>query len=257
VTGNVILDIDGVILLGGDAIPGSGEAMALLERSGFNLVVATNNATRTPEAAAARIAERTGFAVDPASLVTSTIALAGMLLPGDEPVLAVAEPGMAATLRANGVAVTDDPSEAATVAVGLDRSFSYEKLHRAAEAVRRGARFIASNTDATFPTPHGPAPGAGAIVAAVERAAGRTAEVAGKPHAPMRRAVAACLKDGPVWMVGDRPETDLAFAVAAGWVPVLALSGVVRDAGGVPAELTPAMVIDRLADLPARLAQRP
>ena len=254
-TGTIVLDVDGVILLGSGSIAGAGEALDALRADGFRLIVATNNATRSPEQAADRIGELTGFGFDPAHIVTSSIALAGMIGRKDQPVLAVAEPGMAMTLRSRGIAVTDEPQEAATVAVGLNRAFTYDILAAASAAVLRGARLIASNTDATFPTPHGPAPGAGAIVAAVERASGTTAEVAGKPHHPMRTAVADRLTPGPVWMVGDRPETDLSFGKSAGWTTVLALSGVTSDAAKVPKELTPDLVIDSLADLPGLLAQ--
>ncbi|MCB2223035.1 MAG: HAD-IIA family hydrolase [Actinobacteria bacterium] len=254
-TGTVVLDVDGVLLLGGEPIAGSGEAMAELEAAGLRLVVATNNATRTPAYASERIARLTGYRLDPSRIVTSTMAIGRMLRPGDEPVYPMAEPGMAETLRDGGVAVTGDPAAAGTVAVGLDRSFDYDRVTAAARAIHRGARFIASNTDATFPTPQGPAPGAGAMVAAVATASGVTPDVAGKPHRPMIETVAPLLADGPVWMVGDRPETDMAFAVAAGWTSVLALSGVTARASDVPAGLEPALVIDRLADLPALLAQ--
>jgi len=257
VIGNVVLDVDGVILLGGDPVPGAGNALHALRDAGFHLVVATNNATRTPQQAADRIEALTGFAFDPALVVTSTIALAGMIGSEDEPVLAVAEAGMALTLQSKGIIVTDDPLQAATVAVGLDRAFNYEVLSAASGAVLRGARLIASNTDATFPTPQGPAPGAGAMVAAVERVTGRAAEVAGKPHPPMQAAVEMNLVPGPVWMVGDRAETDLAFGRAAGWITVLALSGVTADPSKVREKLAPDWVINALAELPALLIQSP
>ncbi|MCJ7724935.1 MAG: HAD-IIA family hydrolase [Acidimicrobiia bacterium] len=253
--GNVVVDIDGVVLLGGEAVPGAGEALHSLARAGYRLVVATNNATRTPQQVADRIEAVSGFAFDPSLVITSTIALAGMLHTGDQPVFPTAEEGMALTLRARGITLTERPEEAATVAVGQNRAFDYDLLAAASTAVLRGARFIASNTDATFPTPNGVAPGAGAIVAAIERVTGMTAEVAGKPHEPMQAAVAACLGPGPVWMVGDRPETDLAFGKAAGWVTVLALSGIVSDPLLVPPEFAPDLVIDSIADLPARLDQ--
>lgn len=253
-TGNIVLDIDGVVLLDGEAVPGAGAALRELENAGYRLVVATNNATRTPQQVADRIEAVSGFSFDPALVVTSTIALAGMLGPGDLPVFPTAEEGMALTLIGRGISLTDDARQAATVAVGLNRSFDYSLLATASTAVLRGARFIASNTDATFPTPQGLAPGAGAIVAAIERVTGRSAEVAGKPYAPMQAAVAECLGAGPVWMVGDRPETDLAFGRAAGWTTVLALTGVISDPADVLPEYAPDLVIDSIVDLPARLA---
>lgn len=253
--GTIVCDIDGVILLGGDPIPGAGPALGELRDMGLGVLLATNNATRTPSQTAERIQRLTGFAADADCVVTSTIAAIGMLGPGDQPVLAAAEPGMAETLLAAGVEVTEDPAAARTVLVGLNRSFTYDLLREAATAVMNGARLIAANTDPTFPTRNGPEPGAGALVAAVERASGTIAEVAGKPHPPMQEAVADRIAPGPVWMVGDRPDTDIAFAIAAGWIPVLVLSGVTADPTEVPPELAPDLVIPSLADLPGVLAQ--
>ena len=125
---------------------------------------------------------------------------------------------------ARGVGITPDPKAARSVVIGLDRGFTYERLDRAAIAVRHGARLIATNTDATFPTPEGPAPGAGALVAALEAATGIKAQVAGKPHPAMISAVSHLLVPGPVWVVGDRPETDLALGAAAGWGRIVNLS---------------------------------
>jgi ribonucleotide monophosphatase NagD (HAD superfamily) len=119
--------------------------------------------------------------------------------------------------------------------------------------VRRGARLIATNTDATFPTSRGPAPGAGALVAALETASGVEAEVAGKPNPAMRSAVSRLLVPGPVWIVGDRPETDLALGAEAGWGRILVLSGVTGDSGTVPPQWRPDIVIPSVAELPAAL----
>jgi len=253
--GTIICDIDGVVLLGGEAIPGAGRALRELRGMGLSVLFATNNATRTPQQTAERIERLTGFAPDPDCVVTSTIAAIRMIGPGDQPVLAAAEAGMAATLTAAGVEVTADPAAARTVMVGLNRAFTYDLLREAATAVINGARLIATNTDPTFPTRNGPEPGAGALVAAVERAGGRSAEVAGKPNPPMQAAVADRIGPGPVWMVGDRPDTDLAFAAAAGWIRVLVLSGVTADPGVVPPEWAPDLVIRSLTDLPEALAQ--
>ena len=253
-SGTIVLDVDGVLLLGSEPIEGSAAALPRLAAAGFRLIVATNNATRSPQQAADRIERSLGYRFEPGCVVTSTVAVAMMLGAGDQPVLAAAEEGMAITLREHGIEVTGDARNANTVVVGLDRSFTYDKLTAAADAVRGGARFVASNRDFTFPIRGGAAPGAGALVAAIEAASGVTAEVAGKPHEPMRRAVTRCLADGPVWMVGDRPETDIAFGAAAGWTTVLTLSGVIADPAAVPEGLTPDLVVGSLADLPDVLA---
>jgi HAD superfamily hydrolase (TIGR01450 family) len=253
--GTLVLDLDGVVVIGGEGIPGAGRALEELETAGYSLLFATNNATRTPAQAAERIGRLTGYRPAPERLITSTLAAVRMLGPEDLPVFPTAEPGMAETLRDEGVAVTADPEEASTVLVGLNRAFTYDLLRRAAAAVHRGARLVATNTDPTFPTARGPEPGAGALVAAFEAATGRRAEVAGKPHDPMREAVADRIEHQPVWMVGDRPETDLAFAHRAGWTPVLVMSGVTSDAAGIPPELAPQLTVADLAALPAALAQ--
>ncbi|NIQ56034.1 MAG: HAD hydrolase-like protein, partial [Gemmatimonadetes bacterium] len=96
----------------------------------------------------------------------------------------------------------------------------------AARAVRAGARFVATNHDATYPTPDGLLPGAGSIVAAVEVASEREAEVAGKPHPPMRRLVRERCGGEEIWVVGDRIDTDLAMAFEEGWGTALVLTGV-------------------------------
>jgi 4-nitrophenyl phosphatase len=113
--------------------------------------------------------------------------------------------------------------------VGLHREFDYERLRIAATAVRRGARFIATNSDATFPTPAGPIPGAGAIVAAIATVAGLSPVIAGKPHPPMAAAVGVLLDGMPpdrLLVVGDRLDTDGAFATTLGCPFALVRSGV-------------------------------
>jgi 4-nitrophenyl phosphatase len=112
---------------------------------------------------------------------------------------------------------------------------------------------VASNTDATLPTPDGLLPGAGSIVAALETATGRTAEVAGKPHEPMRRLLSERIGTGPVWVVGDRADTDLALARAGGWTGVLVLTGVTRDPGS--ADPAADLVTGSLAEFAGRLLQ--
>ena len=115
--------------------------------------------------------------------------------------------------------------------VGFHREFDYERLRVASTAVRAGARLLASNDDATYPTADGPIPGGGSILAAVERASGVAATVAGKPHRPMADLIRARL--GPAGIVvGDRPDTDGALATAMGWRFGLVLSGVTVSADG-------------------------
>jgi HAD superfamily hydrolase (TIGR01450 family) len=249
----VVCDLDGVVYVGERAVPGAGRALADLERAGYRVVLATNNSTRNPLAVAERIHALTGFRSDPVGIVTSSIAAAALLGPGDSPALVVGEEGVAAALAEVGVDMTTDPESARSVVIGLARHVDYDLISAAARAVRRGARFVATNTDATFPTPRGPVPGAGAIVAAVAIAAGTSPEVAGKPHQPMRGAVRQRLGAGPTWVVGDRAETDLALAAAEGWGKVLVLSGITSPDDTIPPELSPDIVVPTLAELPSAL----
>ena len=122
------------------------------------------------------------------------------------------------------------------VMVGIDRQFTYETMRRAADAIHRGARLIGTNDDATYPTPTGPIPGGGAILAAVATAAGVHPVIAGKPHRPM----AALVEERfgidaarSAVVVGDRPSTDGLFARQLGCRFALVLSGVTAGADGV------------------------
>jgi 4-nitrophenyl phosphatase len=148
-----------------------------------------------------------------------------MLAPGTT-ALVLGEDGVVEALGGRGVTVVPEPPADAVV-VGLTRTFTYDRLAQAMAAVRGGARLIGTNEDATYPTPDGLVPGAGAILAAVATATGVTPEVAGKPHRPTADAIAARAPDGDLRaMVGDRPSTDGALAVQLGVPFGLVLSGV-------------------------------
>ena len=249
---SLVSDLDGVLYLGGEAIPGAAAAFRSIMDAGWQVLFATNNSTRTPEKVAEHMETAAGLVVDPAAVITSGMAAASLLCPEDSPALIVGEIGLREVVERTGCATTEDPREARSVIVGLDRTFDYETLARAFTALDGGARFIASNTDVTFPTPSGPVPGAGASVAAIAAATGRSPEVAGKPHSAMQDVLCSRLGPGAVWVVGDRAETDLALGTAMGWQRILVLTGIVSDPRLVPAEHRPDHVIDSAADL-ARL----
>lgn len=251
--GNIVCDLDGVVYLADAGVPGAGAALLELERRGYRLLFATNAPIRTPEGVAGHIGAVAGYPAAASQVVTSAMAAAEVLSREDAPLLVVGEAGLGDTLRRHGFPLTQDPRKAGAVVVGLDRRLTYEHLRAATTALLRGARFVASNRDATYPTESGPWPGGGAIVAALEAATGRTAEVVGKPFPPMRAALRRRLAPGPTWVVGDRPETDLALGRAEGWTTVLVLTGVVEDPSLVPAGLRPDLVLPSLAALPAHL----
>lgn len=251
--GNLVCDLDGVVYVSGTGVPGAGEALAEADRRGYHVVFATNAPIRTREEVAAHIAATTGYPARTEQVITAAMAAALLLGPEGGPVLAIGEGGLGDTLAEAGLALTSDPAVARAVVVGLDRQLTYDHLRRATQAVLGGARLIACNDDPTYPTETGLWPGGGAVVAAIATAAGRPAEVAGKPYAPMTSLLRRVLRPGPTWMVGDRPETDLALGKAEGWHTVLVLTGVTADPAAVPAGLKPDLTLASLADLPGYL----
>lgn len=221
-----VFDLDGVVYVDHFGVPGADETLTFLERTGHQVLFATNNSSRGVDAVVENIRERTGFEARPEAVITSGLAAANLLRDGDEVCLVLGSQGLEQTLKDAGIAVTADHTAATTLVVGLDRRLSYDRLAAAVLAVRRGARFVATNDDATYPMPDGQYPGCGALVAAVERATGATPIVCGKPHSPMRTLIERKIEHADVWMVGDRPGTDLALAARAGWGKILVLTGV-------------------------------
>ncbi|MGZ8752118.1 MAG: HAD-IIA family hydrolase [Acidimicrobiia bacterium] len=259
----ICCDLDGVLWLGHEPIDGSAEAINALRTAGHRVGYLTNNSSRTPRS----ILDQLGaMGIDAADddVVTSAQAAATLLrerlAPGAR-VLACAGLGVIEALEAEEYLVVDrGPADA--VVVGFHPTFDFDELDRASAAVRAGARFVATNVDATYPGADGLLPGNGAIVAAIATAAGRTPEVAGKPEAPtvalVRSRFAAELTGGPGLMVGDRPSTDGALATALGWPFALVLSGISDGDGGgepVPTDPVPAYVIPDLAALAEQLLE--
>jgi HAD superfamily hydrolase (TIGR01450 family) len=236
----VLCDLDGVVWLAHQPIPGAVEAVAALRSAGHRVVFVTNNsAARVDEHGAALEAIGIPAAGD---VLSSAMASALLVSPGER-VAVFGGPGVVEAMEERGAVpvepeLLDDPDVAPVdaVMVGFHRWFDFEGMRRAATAVRRGARLIGTNDDATYPTPDGPIPGGGSILAAVATAAGVTPVIAGKPHGPavdlVRRMIGeAAVADAIV--VGDRPSTDGLFARALGCRFALVLSGVTESPEGV------------------------
>lgn len=257
----VCCDLDGVIWRGEEPIPGSVDAVAALRDAGLRVGFVSNNSS-LPVGEVVEKLVGMGVPATSGDVLTSALAAAAMLasaLPPGAPVLACAGPGVVEALIEAGLHPVDHPPADAVV-VGFHREFDFDELDRASAAVRAGARFVATNLDATYPVPGGMLPGAGAITAAVATASGRTPEVAGKPEAPMVALVRERLGASGV-VVGDRPSSDGALAAALGWPFALVLSGVtgrVAPRGGetVPDPEPPFVAAD-LAALAPRLMRRP
>jgi HAD superfamily hydrolase (TIGR01450 family) len=242
-----ILDLDGVLWLSDEPIPGSADAVERLRTRGDRVLFVSNNSSARVDEYLAKL-ERVGVPAESDDLVTSGQAAASVLDAG-QTALVCAGPGVEEALEAHNVRIVrSGPADA--VIVGWHRDFDYEGLTRAAQAVMHGARLIGTNDDPTYPTPEGPIPGGGAILAAVATASGVEPTVAGKPHAPMVELVRARLDgaaDGAI-VVGDRPSTDGRFAVALGARFALVLSGVTKK-GDLPVDPEPIEIAADLSSL--------
>lgn len=207
----VIVDLDGVVWLAGEVLPDAAHAIGRLRSEGFTTLFATNNSSPTLETLLHRL-DRAGIPANPEELITAAIAAAS-LLAAEQRVMVLGEPGLIEAVNAVGAVVTDVDPE--VVLVGWDRSFTFDTIAAASSAVRRGARFIATNDDATHPTPRELLPGTGALVAAVATAAETPPTIAGKPGAAMVSLING-RSDNVCAVFGDRPATDGALATQLG-----------------------------------------
>jgi glycerol 3-phosphatase-2 len=241
-----ILDLDGVIWLAGEPIAGAADAVARLRASGERVCFVTNNSSQR---LADQEAKLEAFGIPATGDVLTSVMAAALLLQPGETALVCAGPGVDEALERRGVHTIRE-GEADAVVVGFHLDFDYGRLRAAHAAITRGARLIGTNDDATYPTPDGPIPGGGAILAAVATAAGVVPTVAGKPYEPMAALVRDLAGAGPHVMVGDRPSTDGRFAVTLGAPFGLVLTGV-TTADELPVTPEPAWVSTDLAALVA------
>jgi 4-nitrophenyl phosphatase len=228
----VLCDLDGVVWLAHQPIPGSVEAIAELRGAGHRVLFVTNNSASTVATQEAALAAIGIPAVG--DVLTSSVAAALLIEPGER-VHVCGGPGIVEAVEQRGGIVVDGESCAA-VMVGFHRNFDFAGLTVAARLIRNGARLIGTNDDATYPTPDGPIPGGGSILAAVATASGATPAIAGKPHPPMAQLVRAIIGDAAAQtalMVGDRPETDGLFASQLGCRFALVWSGVTGQGAAV------------------------
>lgn len=240
-----VLDLDGVVWLAGRPIPGSADAIDRLRAAGERVAFVTNNSTPTVSDYVKRLVAA-GVTAEIDEIVTSSQAAASMLAPGSR-VAFVGGDGVREALEARPVEIVPTDSGPETVVVGRSLTLDFGVLAHAASAIRAGARFVATNTDATFPTPNGLEPGAGALVAYLEVGSGKKAEVAGKPEQPMAALVRARHGRAGV-VVGDQPATDGLFATRLEADFGLVLTGVTK-AEDLPVQPTPKVIGTDLAAL--------
>jgi HAD superfamily hydrolase (TIGR01450 family) len=249
-----LLDLDGVVYLGGAAIPGAAEAVAALRAAGKALRFLTNDPRFSADELAAKL-RGLGVAADPAEILTSGRVLARHLKEAGfsgRTAYVVGTEALKQELAAAGLRLLDGDAarRAEVVVVGGHDSLGYQEVRLAAQAVRNGAAFYATGRDATFPMPDGPWPATGAMLAAVEVAAGKQAVVAGKPESLMFEVACSDFSDRRrVAVVGDTLESDIAGGKKAGCVTILVLSGSTRPDDLAASPITPDHVIPSLAAL--------
>lgn len=233
----VLCDLDGVVWLAHRPIDGSVEAVARLRQAGRRVLFVTNNSFATMAQHLEKL-RSIGLEAE-GDVVSSAMACGSLLRPGWR-TLVCGGPGLVEAAGAAGAIVVEpeiaDREPIDAVMVGFHRTFDYEAMRRASTAVRNGARLLASNDDATYPTGEGEIPGGGAILAAIEIAAGRRAVVAGKPYPAMAAILRTLLMSqepevdvSAAVMVGDRPSTDGRFAQVLGCRYALVRSGVTHQ----------------------------
>ncbi len=228
-----LLDLDGVVYLGGTGIPGAAEALRKAHEEGMRLAYVTNNAFRTPAAVAALLA-RLGAPAEPADVVTSAQAAARLLaerLPAGAPVLVVGGMGLRLAVRERGLRPVGTAADKPLAVVqGYAPGLSYPSLAEAGLAVAAGALFVASNADITLPSPRGQAPGNGSLIQVIATATGVKPLVAGKPEPPLHRETVLRTGAKHPLVVGDRLDTDIEGAYRVGTDSMLVLTGVTGPA---------------------------
>lgn len=248
---HLIVDMDGVLYRGNEVMPGASDLIDFLREHGIDFVLATNNATRTPQQFVDKLA---GMAVKvhPSEVLTSSLATAGYLreiAPPGTRVFVVGMEGLQAALQDAGFCLVEEDAE--FVVAGMDFAICYERLAQATLQIRAGARFIGTNPDLTFPSERGIVPGAGSLLAFLEAATGVSPKVIGKPETAMvEQALARMGAQAAVTgMLGDRLETDILAGKRAGLRTLLVLSGVTERAMLARSEIQPDLVFDDVAHL--------
>lgn len=248
---SLILDMDGVLWRDSQPLGNLPDIFERIDKLGWKVCLATNNSTASVEEYLLKIGSL-GVNLQPQQVITSSLATAHYLFrkyPNGGQVYIIGETGLIQALEEKGY--TQSEEDALAVVVGFDRQVTYEKLCRATLLIRSGLPFIATNSDKTYPTPQGLAPGAGAILSALETATDIKPHVVGKP-APELYQVALERMGADVettLVVGDRLETDIAGAQALGCLTALVLTGVTSNQEAHAWRPAPDWIADDLTNL--------
>lgn len=246
-----IFDLDGTIYLGEKLIPGAFETISKLRGQGCEVVFLSNKPLQPREVYAQKLT-RMGIPASEEDVINSSFVLAQYLLQEmpESKVFIIGEQPLLDEMTAAGLSLCDDPEKIHVVVASFDRTFDYRKLDIGYQALRRGARFFATNADRTCPVEGGAIPDAGAVIGALEGCSRRKVElVAGKPSTMIVDRVLAHLGLEPsdCLMVGDRLETDILMGVNAGMSTALVLTGVTNREALTSASILPDFVLESIA----------
>jgi NagD protein len=244
------MDMDGVLVHEEQAIPGADRFLGRLQERELPFLVLTNNSIYTPRDLSARL-QTSGLEVPEHAIWTSALATARFLddqRPGGS-AFVIGEAGVTTALHDAGYTLTDrDPDY---VVLGETRTYSFERITRAIRLIDRGARFIATNPDATGPTLEGPLPATGSVAALISRATGLEPYFVGKPNPLMMRSALNAIDahSETAAMVGDRMDTDVVSGLEAGMETVLVLSGVTNHGEAERFPYRASRIVESVADL--------
>lgn len=245
-----LMDMDGVLVHEEHLIPGADKLIEELRTNGTHFRVLTNNSIYTPRDLRARL-RRTGLDVPESSIWTSALATA-MFLDSQRPegsAFVIGEAGMTTALHEIGYVLTDrDPDY---VVLSETRTYSFTAITTAIRLVEQGARFIATNPDATGPSREGSLPATGSVAALIERATGHAPYFVGKPNPLMMRSALRSLgaHSENTLMIGDRMDTDIRSGLEAGLQTILVLSGISESLTAERFPYRPSRIVDSVADL--------
>lgn len=250
----LLVDLDGVVWVGREPVPGSAEALRELLRQGKEVVFVTNNPGRPPATYAERLRDG-GVPISDDRVVTAGVVTARLgadRAGAGSTAFVIGAPAFHETVAAAGLRPleSEDGRSAETVLVSGHRGFDYEELLTATLALQGGAALFATSRDPTLPMPGGDWPGTGSILAAVETASGARAEIGGKPERHLFEQARALIGGAErVAIVGDRLASDIEGGRRAGLATILVLSGASSREEAESAEDPPDLVLEDLSGL--------
>ena len=248
-----LFDLDGTIFLGDALLPGAAETVAAIRNAWRRTIFLSNNPTRTRQQYADKLG-RLGIPTPVEDIVNSSYVMVQWLLheAPDARLFVVGEQPLQNELRRAGFRLSEQAGEIDIVVASFDRTFTYHKLQVAFDAIRAGARLVATNADRYCPVPGGGEPDCAAIIAAIEACTlVKCDPIVGKPSPIMVRTAMDLLELPPEQciMIGDRLETDITMGIAAGMHTCLVLSGDADRQRLADSGLQPTMVLERIDGL--------